>query len=215
VPFIQEIEQRFTNAFAELVQDEKPVSVTTTGIMSLFTRILYATMYSAAQSYGIAVVVITIMMILLIDNLRLGLVAMIPNLGPILIIMGIMGWFAIPLDMFTMLVASVAIGLAVDDTVHFIYNFKRYYTESGDVREAVGHTLHTAGRAMMTASIVLSIGFFIFMFASMNNVFYFGLLVGMAIILALIGDFFLAPALMAMTADKILRYSGRRLKTEN
>jgi len=101
VPFIKEIEQRFTNAFAALGQDGKPVEVTTTGIMALFARILYATMYSAAQSYGIALVVITLMMILLIGNLRLGLIAMIPNLGPILIVMGIMGWFNIPLGMFT------------------------------------------------------------------------------------------------------------------
>jgi predicted RND superfamily exporter protein len=107
--------------------------------------------------------------------------------------------------MFTMMVASIAIGLAVDDTVHFIYNFKRYYTESGNVRDAVGHTLHPAGRAMLTTSIVLSIGFFLFMFASMNNVFNFGLLVGLAIVLALVGDFFLAPALMALSADKMLK----------
>ncbi|MBW2328931.1 MAG: MMPL family transporter [Deltaproteobacteria bacterium] len=205
VPFIKEIEQRFSTAFADLDKAGKPVQVTTTGIMALFARILHATMYSAVQSYGIALVVISIMMILLIGNIRLGLVAMIPNLGPILIVMGIMGWFAIPLDMFTMMVASIAIGLAVDDTVHFIYNFKRYYTKSGDVRDAVGHTLHTAGRAMLTTSIVLSIGFFIFMFASMNNVFNFGMLVGIAIILALLGDFFLAPALMALSADKMLK----------
>ena len=207
VPFIQEIEQRFAAAFAGLEQDGKAVQVSTTGIMSLFARILHATMYSAAQSYGIAIVVISLMMVILIGNIRLGVIAMIPNIGPILIVMGIMGWFSIPLDMFTMMVASIAIGLAVDDTVHFIYNFKRYYTESGDVREAVGHTLHTAGRAMLTTSIVLSIGFFIFMFASMNNVFAFGMLVGMAIVLALLGDFFLAPALMALTADKMLKKS--------
>lgn len=205
VPFIQEIEQRFATAFTGLEQDGKAVEVSTTGIMSLFARILYATMHSAAQSYGIAIVVISLMMILLIGNLRLGIIAMVPNIGPIVIVMGIMGWFGIPLDMFTMMVASIAIGLAVDDTVHFVYNFKRYYTESGDVREAVGHTLHTAGRAMLTTSIVLSIGFFIFMFASMNNVFSFGMLVGLAIVLALLGDFFLAPALMALTADKMLQ----------
>lgn len=205
VPFMQEIEHRFATAFAGLGQDGKAVDVSTTGIMSLFARILHATMHSAARSYGIAIVVISLMMVLLIGNFRLGIIAMIPNIGPILIVMGIMGWFAIPLDMFTMLVASIAIGLAVDDTVHFIYNFKRYYTESGDVRDAVSHTLHTAGRAMLTTSIVLSIGFFIFMFASMNNVSAFGMLIGMAIVLALLGDFFLAPALMALTADKMLQ----------
>lgn len=213
VPFIQEIEQRFTTAFADFAKADKPVEVSTTGIMALFARILHATMHSAVQSYGIAIVVISMMMILLIGNIRLGLIAMIPNLGPIVLVMGIMGWFAIPLDMFTMLVASIAIGLAVDDTVHFIYNFKRYYIESGDVRDAVGHTLHTAGRAMLTTSIVLSIGFFIFMFASMNNVFYFGMLVGLAIIFALLGDFFLAPALMALSADKMLKAS-RKIKKD-
>ncbi len=207
VPFIEEIEHRFATAFEGIEHDGKAVEVSTTGIMSLFARILHATMYSAAQSYGIAIVVISLMMVLLIGNFRLGVIAMIPNVGPIIIVMGIMGWFSIPLDMFTMMVASIAIGLAVDDTVHFIYNFKRYYTESGDVRDAVGHTLHTAGRAMLTTSIVLSIGFFIFMFAAMNNVFAFGMLVGMAIVFALVGDFFLAPALMALTADKMLTKS--------
>lgn len=204
VPFMQEIEKRFQSAVSGL-EKELPIQITTTGIMALFARILHATIYSAAQSYCLAFVVITIMMIFLIGNLRLGLIAMLPNLGPIFVIMGVMGWFSIPLDMFTMLVASVAIGLAVDDTVHFFYNFKRYYNNSGDVRDAVGRTLHTAGRAMLTTSIVLSIGFFIFMFASMNNVFYFGMLVGLAIVLALAGDFFLAPALMALFAEKMLK----------
>ena len=211
VPFIREIEKRFQTAVSGL-EKELPIQITTTGIMALFARILHATIYSAAQSYCLAFVVITIMMIFLIGNLRLGLIAMLPNLGPIFVIMGVMGWFSIPLDMFTMLVASVAIGLAVDDTVHFFYNFKRYYNNSGDVRDAVGRTLHTAGRAMLTTSIVLSIGFFIFMFASMNNVFYFGMLVGLAIVLALAGDFFLAPALMALFAEKMLKITPEATK---
>lgn len=202
VPFIQEIEKRFHTAFDGVSVEGKPVTVSTTGIMSLFSRILYATMHSAAQSYGIAIVVITLMMILLIGDLRIGLIAMLPNISPILVVMGIMGWFSIPLDMFTMLVASIAIGLAVDDTIHFIYNFRKYYDDSGDVHQAVKSTLHTAGRAMLTTSIVLSIGFFIFMFASMHNVFNFGMLVGLAIVIALLADFFLAPALMALALKK-------------
>lgn len=205
VPFIHEIEKRFHNAFDPIAIDGRQITISTTGIMSLFARILYATMYSAAQSYGIAIVIITLMMILLIGDLRMGLVAMLPNISPILMVMGIMGWFSIPLDMFTMLVASIAIGLAVDDTIHFVYNFRKYFLVSGDVHDAVGKTLHTAGRAMLTTSIVLSIGFFIFMFASMHNVFYFGMLVGLAIVIALLADFFLAPALMALTTGKLTK----------
>ena len=202
VPFIKEVEKRFHKTFDGILVDGKPVSVSTTGIMSLFARILYATMYSAAQSYGIAIVVITLMMIFLIGDLRMGLIAMLPNISPILVVMGIMGWFSIPLDMFTMLVASIAIGLAVDDTIHFVYHFRQYHQETGDVYQAVSSTLHTTGRAMLTTSIVLSIGFFIFMFASMHNVFNFGMLVGLAIVIALLADFFLAPSLMALALKK-------------
>jgi len=202
VPFIGEIERRFQQAFADIRVQGHPVQVTTTGIMSLFARILYATMYSAAQSYVIALVVITLLMIILIGDLKMGCIAMAPNISPILVVMGIMGHLHIPLDMFTMLVASIAIGLAVDDTIHFVYHFRNYYLETGDVGQAVGRTLHTAGRAMLTTSIVLSLGFFIFGFASMHNVKNFGILVGIAIVIALLADFFLAPALMALAIGR-------------
>ena len=191
-PLIRDIETRFRDALGP------DVAVTTTGIMSLFSRTLNAAMRSAAKSYVIAFGAITLMMILLIGKLRLGLAAMLPNLAPIAIAMGFMWWAAIPLNMFTMLVGSIAIGLAVDDTVHFMHNFRRYFAQTGDVREAVHRTLHTAGRAMLVTSIVLATGFYIFLFASMNNVFQFGLLTGTAIVLALLADFLLAPALMVL-----------------
>jgi hypothetical protein len=90
----------------------------------------------------------------------------------------------------------VAIGLAVDDTIHFMHNFRRYYEQSGDPRAAVHETLQTAGRAMLVTTVVLSIGFFIFAFATMNNVINFGLLTGFTIIMALVADYLIAPALM-------------------
>jgi len=212
IPFMKEIASRFETAFANGVNGSQPVKITITGIMSLFGRILHAAIYSAGQSYLIAFVVITIMMILLIGNLRVGLVSMIPNLGPVLLVMGFMGWFSIPLDMFTMLIASVAIGLAVDDTVHFMYHFRRYLEVSGDITDAVRHTFHTAGRAMITTSIVLSLGFFIFMFASMNNLFNFGLLTGLAIVFALAADLLLAPALMALMYRKSEVYGNPKIQ---
>ena len=102
------------------------------------------------------------------------------------------------MDMFSMMVGSIAIGLAVDDTVHFMHNFRRYFEESGDAKLAVMDTLHTTGRAMLVTTCVLSIGFFIFMFADMNNLFYFGMLTGITIIMALLSDYFIAPALMVI-----------------
>ena len=203
IPFIENVKKRFDTAFSrQSVDDGDEMTITVTGIMSLFGRIIHAAMYSAAQSYGIALVVITVLMILLLGDLKLGLICMIPNLGPIFTVLGIMGWLSIRLDMVTMLIASIVIGIAVDDTIHFMYNFKRYFTKTADVAEAVRATFDTAGRAMLTTSVVLATGFFIFMFASMNILFYFGLLAGAAIIIALAADLLLAPALMAVLIGK-------------
>ena len=104
----------------------------------------------------------------------------------------------IKLDLFTMLIGSIAIGLAVDDTIHFMHNFRRYHHETADVRLAVRKTLLGTGRAMFVTTVVLSTGFFIYTQSTMSNLFNFGWLTGMTIILALLADFFLAPALMAM-----------------
>lgn len=192
IPFLKEVEARFRDTFGTDVQ------ITVTGMMALFGRTFNAAIHSAAESYVFAFVVITLMMILLTGSIRIGFISMIPNLTPIIVTMGIMGWFGFPLNMFTMLIGAIAIGLAVDDTVHFMYNFRRYYYEFGDVRESVHQTFNTAGRAMLVTSIVLSIGFFIFMFASMNNIFFFGFLTGITVLLALLADFIMAPALMSL-----------------
>ena len=201
--FINEAQQRFEAEFSgRSLAGGESMQVTVTGIMSIFGRIISAAIYSTAQSYVIALAVITLLMIVLIGNLKLGFISMIPNLTPILCIVGFMGLASIQFDMFTMLIAPIAIGLAVDDTIHFMYNFKKYFEQTKDVREAVHRTLQTAGRAMLTTSVVLSIGFFIFTLASMNNLFFFGLLTGIAILLALGADLVLAPALMAFAVGR-------------
>lgn len=192
VPFIKQVKKRVSKIFGNKLK------FSMTGMMSLFGRILYAAIHSAAQSYLIAILVISILMIVLIGSLKLGLISMIPNLTPIIVALGIMGWFGIPWDMFTMLIGSIAIGIAVDDTIHFMYNFQKYYLLNKDAAWAIKQTLLTTGRAMFTTTVVLSCGFFIFMFASMHNLFYFGMLTGITLIFALLADFFLAGALMVL-----------------
>jgi predicted RND superfamily exporter protein len=151
-----------------------------------------------AKTYVVALLVITPLMILLIGNLRIGLLSMIPNLAPILAALGLMGWVGVPLDAFTLLVGSIAIGLAVDDTIHFMHNFRRYYERSGDLRGAVRETLSSTGQALLFTTLVLCAGFFLYMLASMNSLFHFGLLTGFTIAVAFVADVLLAPALMAL-----------------
>jgi predicted RND superfamily exporter protein len=155
-----------------------------------------ASISSSAISYIIALVLITIMMIILIGDIKIGFISMIPNIAPILVMTTIMVIYDMPLDMFTMLIGAIAIGLAVDDTVHFMHNFTKYKAEYNSVDKAVEMTLLTTGRAMIVTTIVLSFGFFVFMGASMSNIFNFGLLTGIAIIVAVLADFFLVPAIM-------------------
>lgn len=189
--------------FIDVVNDHfqknyKGIKITTTGMTALLFRTVTNAIASMSKSYIYALIVITILMILLIGRLRIGLLSMVPNLAPIIIMLGVMGWFNLPMSLFTMLVGNIAIGLAVDDTIHFMHNFRRYFEETKDAKFAVMETLHTTGRAMLVTSCVLSIGFFIFMFASMNNLFHFGLLTGLTIVVALLADFFIAPALMVV-----------------
>ena len=113
-----------------------------------------------------------------------------------------MGWTGIPLDAFTLLVGSIAIGLAVDDTIHFMHNFRRYFDETGDVAHSIRETLRSTGQALLYTSLVLSAAFFIYMFASMDNLFYFGFLTGFTIILAFLADLILAPALLTLVARR-------------
>ena len=192
VTLLENLVGRFDRSLGDKAQ------ISMTGMMTIMFSTVVSAIYSAAESYIIAGVVITVMVILLIGSFRIGLLAMLPNLLAILFVMGLMGLFYFPFDLFTMLIGSIAIGLAVDNTIHFMHNFRRYFAETGDVPRAVRETLLTTGRALFVTTVVLSIGFFIYMFATMNNLFYFGLLTGITIILALVANFFLAPALMAL-----------------
>ncbi len=189
--FLHEVKSHFRSNFPEL-------KITFTGVTTLLSQTMARVIRTMAKSYTIALVVITLFMILLIGKLRIGMLSMIPNLFPIILTLGIMGWFHVPLDLFTMLIGSISIGLAVDDTIHFMHNFRRYFEQSGDAKQAVMETLHSAGRAMLITTCVLSLGFFVFMFANLNNLFTFGWLTGLTIIMALLSDYFIAPALMVL-----------------
>jgi len=194
------------NVIDRYFRDKFPdADITMTGMMVLLSKTINNAIHSMAKSYMTALVVITILMIVLIGKVRIGLLSMVPNLMPIFLMLGIIGATPISMDLFTMMVASIAIGLAVDDTIHFMHNFRRYYEQTGDPQLAVYKTLHTTGRAMLVTTIVLSVGFFIFVFAEMNNLLNFGLLTAFTILMALLADYLVAPALMVLVNPRIAK----------
>jgi len=177
-------------------------SVETTGMIPLLINTFANAISSSVMSYLIAFVLITFMMIFILGSVRIGLLSMIPNLTPIILGLLLMYMANIPLDMFTLLIGSIAIGLAVDDTIHFLHNFRRYYLESGDSAKAIQQTFFTTGKAMVITTIVLSLGFYSYLMAQMISVQNFGLLTGTVIIMALLADLLLAPALMIIAAKR-------------
>ena len=195
------------NQFVGLLEQLEPkvnqlfggeISFTLTGLIPMMVKTITLVMEGMMISYLIAGFVITLLMIVLLASLKLGLWSMIPNFLPILVGLGVMGMLGLPLDAMSILVGSIAIGLAVDDTVHFMHNFRRYHLIHGDVRLAVEKTLTSTGRALLLTTIVLSSGFFIFTISTMNNLISFGLITGLTIIVALLGDILLAPAMMTL-----------------
>ena len=201
--FIQQVSDQMKARFPHM-------EVTTTGMMAILYKTITNLIKSMAESYIIALLIITMLMIFLIGDFRLGLISMIPNICPILIMLGLMGWLSIPMDMFSILVGSIAIGIVVDDTVHFMHNFKRNLEQIQDVEQALIETLLTTGPAMLVTSLVLATGFFMFMLSTMNNLFNFGLLTGITILFALLSDFLLGPALMVLVNRKTQIFRQRK-----
>jgi predicted RND superfamily exporter protein len=188
------------NRFASYLQDG--VGVEVTGISAVFGRMSSSLIVTMGRSYLIAVMIITPLMILLLGSFRRGFLSMIPNLAPIIVILGIMGWLDIPLDITSLMVGGIIIGLAVDDTIHFMHQFNRRYQETGDPQRAIRDTLQATGSAMLFTSVVLSAGFFVFTLAYMENVSTFGALSGLATIVAFFADVTLAPAMMYLVTRR-------------
>jgi len=176
--------------------------VETTGMIPLLINTFANAVHSSVNSYFIAGIAISFMMMLILGSVRIGLLSMLPNLAPIIMGLLVMYLADIPLDMFTLLIGSIAIGLAVDDTIHFMHNFKRYYLESGDSAKAIEQTFFTTGKAMVITTLVLALGFYAYLAAYMISVQNFGLLTGSVIIFALLSDLLLAPALMVVVAKR-------------
>ena len=200
-PFIDSLEAKIFIDRAQTYLDKEfgaLASVSFTGIGTLMTVTFEEAIYSSATSYILAFSLITVLMVLLIGNLKIGLISMIPNILPIIFLSTIMVIFKMPLDMFTLLIGAIALGLAVDDTVHFMHNFRRYELQYNDVDKAVRLTLMGTGRAITLTSIVLALGFLVLTFSQMNNMFDFGVLTACAILVALVADFFLMPAIMKL-----------------
>ncbi len=199
VPFLHQLESMCEAVFKDILPS---VKVMVTGMIPLLTHTLAATIESMAAGYLLSIIVVTCMMVVLTLDIKIGLAGMVPNLVPVFICLGVMGWCDFTMDMYTLLVGGIAIGLIVDDTVHFLHHFKRFYRQTHCVETACIMTLGRAGPAIVITTVLVSAGAFVFLTATLKSVNNFGAALGSIAILALLCDFLLAPALMTILYKK-------------
>ncbi len=193
--FIQKVSDHFSNEYSK----EK---ITITGLRILLNKTFTNAIFSMLESYILSFIVIIILMILFIGNLRIGLLSMLPNLAPIITIMGLMGFMDIKLDLFSMCLGSILIGIVVDDTIHFMNTFIIYFNKRRgvngdiDINGAILDAFITTGSAMFITTIALFVGLAVFMLSSMQNLSDFGFAISMGVFLALAFDYFLIPSML-------------------
>ena len=185
----------------ELIPKDADVKATGTAysLLSTIGRLII----DLGRSFGFACIVITGLLMLQLKSVKLGLIAMVPNLSPIVFVMGVMAIVGIPIDMVNILIASIAIGIAVDDTIHLLHHFRAHFDQHGNVEAAINNAFEHAGRAMVSTSTVLGIGFFAFSFASISNIQRFGLLIALTSVAAMLIDLIFTPALLRLFYDRI------------
>jgi len=167
-----------------------------TGIGALWLKLLAYIVTSQVQGFLLAFSVIFILMSIVLRSARTGMVAMVPNLVPVLLTLGAMGWLAIPLDYSKVSIAAVAMGIAVDDTIHLILRFRHEFRACGRYDEAFRRALLDVGRALVITSITLVLGFMVLLLSLLDSQAVQGVLLGVTIVSALVADFLLMPALI-------------------
>ena len=167
-----------------------------TGIGALWLKLMDYIMSSQIQGFTIAFSVITLMMIVIFRSFKIGLISMVPNLAPVFLALGVMGWFGISLDYNKVGIAAIALGISVDDTIHLMARFHHEFRKHGKYEKALREALGDVGRALIITSIALVLGFLVNSFSEMRAQAYYGFLLSGALITALIADFLFMPALV-------------------
>ncbi len=148
------------------------------------------------KSFGGSFLIILILLVIAFSSVRTGLIAMIPNLAPVVMIGGIMGYLGFNLDMMTMTVMPMILGIAVDDTIHFTNHIKFYFEKTGDYKQSVINSFRDIGKTMGMTTFILCAMFFVFTFSPMNCLARIGLLSIIGLGSALVADYTLTPVLI-------------------
>ena len=172
-----------------------------TGSVVQQVNVIEAVTDGLVSSLALALVVITVIMLMVLRSVKIGLLSIVPNLFPLILNFGIMGLLGIPLDTSTALISVVALGIAVDDTIHFLLEYNCFRQRKMSMVDSLGSVLLGKGLPIVTTSVILCAGFGVLVFSNFVPTFYFGLLSAMVMLTALAGDILLLPAIMLIRKE--------------
>ena len=167
-------------------------------LLVMYNNMLQSLYYSQIKTIGVVVVILFLMFLILFRSLKVAFIAMIANIVPVGVIFGFMGWMNIPLDMMTITIAAISLGIAVDDTIHYIYRYSLLYRKSKDATASMFSAHESIGTAMFYTSAIIMVGFSVLLFSNFYPTIYFGLLTMIAMFMAIVADLLLLPALILL-----------------
>ncbi len=191
--------QQLLDAIREHLTGElglQPAQLHLSGMLVLYNNMLLSLFRSQILTLGAVFLAIMLMFLILFRSLRLALIAVIPNIVAGIFVLGLMGWLDIPLDIMTITIAAITIGISVDDTIHYVCRFRKEFETDRQYWPAIHRCHATIGRAMYYTSVVIMMGFSILALSNFVPTIYFGVLTGCAMIVALLADLTLLPVLL-------------------
>ena len=191
-------------ATSDSIFEKENYDLSYTGASIIFLRSTKFLINNLVVSLLLAILVISLLMAALFKTPRMVVVAIIPNLLPLLMTAGIMGWFGIPVKPSTVLIFSIAFGISVDDTLHYLARYRQELVSNGhNIAKAAISAIRETGPSMFYTSIVLFAGFFIFLASSFGGTQALGLLVSITLVFAMFSNLILLPSLL-MSLNKVM-----------
>ena len=181
--------------------EETPYSATVNGQTVMFAHMQHDVTATLIESITLAVVLISIIMLIIFRNWRMLPLFIVPNVLPIALVVGVMGWLKIDIDMGVAIAGAIIIGVAVDDTIHFMVKYIEARKRGDNLEDAMKYVMSYAGSAIIFTTIVLSLAFLVFVFSDFNPNYHFGVVTASALVIAVLVDLVALPALL-MIIDK-------------
>ena len=167
-------------------------------ILVMYDNMLQSLFSSQIKTIGIVVLILFLMFLVLFRSLKIATIAIIANTIPVSVIFGFLGWMEIPLDLMTITIAAISIGIAVDDTIHYVYRYTMEYDDTKDAKVSMFKSHDSIGTAMFYTSTIIMVGFSVLVLSNFIPTIYFGLLTMLAMFMAILSDLLLLPVLLLL-----------------